>query len=262
MRNDAAVVLQLFRAVRHNLLAWLQAALDYDVGALGAVDDDIHYMNRVVGLWSTAARCADASASAALTTRTLTARTLTTRTLTARTLTCTAGCVCACAAPRNRGITGRACVSAAGTTCRSCSAGCTVRTGTTASGALTSAALTTGTGSSRSATSGLRLGAIDHVDERAVIAGLDGSGRDHERVDAVFKHQVNVDELVWVERVVLIIEDGLQLRCAGGGVDLVVHGQQGTGCEFYSVCAVPRLGNRPARHACVETPQAGSLPGA
>ena len=125
MRNDAAVVLQLFRAVRYNLLTWLQAALDYDVGALGAVDDDIHYMNRVVSLWSTAARCADASASAALTTRTLTARTLT----------CTAGCFCSCAATRNRGITGRACVSAAGTTCRSCSAGCTVRTGTTASGA-------------------------------------------------------------------------------------------------------------------------------
>ena len=78
-----------------------------------------------------------------------------------------------------------------------------------------------------------------------------GSGY-YQRVGAILKHQTDVHELVGVQSVVGVVEDGLQLGCAGGGVDLVIDRKQGAGGETSCVGAVPRLG-----HQLVAAPHLG-----
>ena len=74
--------------------------------------------------------------------------------------------------------------------------------------------------------------------KRTMQAALDGSRRDHQRVGPVFQHQVNVDELVGKQDRILVVEDSLQFVGAGGGVDLVVGGEQVAGGQLLHVAAV------------------------
>jgi len=74
--------------------------------------------------------------------------------------------------------------------------------------------------------------------KRSLQADLNGCRRHHYCVGPVFQHQVNVDELVGKERLVLVVEDGLQLVGSGGGVDLVVGGQQQAPGDLLHVAAV------------------------
>ncbi len=82
---------------------------------------------------------------------------------------------------------------------------------------------------------------IHHIDEGALLAILHGDVRHDDLIGQRVHQQVHVDELLRKERVVLVVEDRLQPRGAGGVVDLVVDGHQHPGCQLLRVVAVIRL---------------------
>ena len=87
----------------------------------------------------------------------------------------------------------------------------------------------------------LRRVGIDHPHIRALIAALDRRRRHHQRVGPLFHHQMNVDELVGKQRLVLVVEDRLQLVGSGGGVDLVVGGEQIAAGQLHRIALVVGL---------------------
>src|SRR5580704_10090785 len=73
---------------------------------------------------------------------------------------------------------------------------------------------------------GRRRTGVHDEDVVALIAVFDGRCGDDERVRTLAEDEADVDELVGEEPAVLIVEDGLELRGARGGIDLVVDGEQ------------------------------------
>ena len=68
--------------------------------------------------------------------------------------------------------------------------------------------------------------AVQHPHEMTVIAHLQRGGRDDYRILLGINQHTGVDELVREQRVVLVVETGLQFDGAGGGVNLDVEAQQ------------------------------------
>ena len=76
------------------------------------------------------------------------------------------------------------------------------------------------------------------VDIRSLRSALDGwRGHDREIVLGV-DEQVHVHKLIGKERIVAIVENGLQLVRAGGGIDLIVNGKKLAGGNFLCIIAV------------------------
>ena len=82
---------------------------------------------------------------------------------------------------------------------------------------------------------------IHNIDERALLAILDRHVRDHELIGQRIHQQADVDELLREERVVLVVENRLQLRSARRAVDLVVEGHQHPGRQLLGIVAVIRI---------------------
>jgi len=72
---------------------------------------------------------------------------------------------------------------------------------------------------------------LNQIDKRSGRPALNGNGGNNGHVALRIKPQLHIHELIWKELMVSVIEDGLQLGCAGGGVDLVIHGQQVSRCN-------------------------------
>ena len=64
---------------------------------------------------------------------------------------------------------------------------------------------------------------VHHVNERALLAILNRHVGDHELIGQRIHQQPDVDELLREKRIVLVVEDRLELGSAGGVVDLVVE---------------------------------------
>src|SRR5208337_1383347 len=73
---------------------------------------------------------------------------------------------------------------------------------------------------------------LDDIYERTLLAALETSRRDHDRIAQSIDEQLGVDELIWKQRVVLVGKGRLELDRAGGLIDLVVGREQGSGREF------------------------------
>src|SRR6185437_9104909 len=79
---------------------------------------------------------------------------------------------------------------------------------------------------------------VDDEDVVALIAVLDGSGGNDDGTRALAEDEANVDELVGEKRAILVVEDGLELRGSGGGVNLIVDCEQRAARDFVRVGAV------------------------
>ena len=79
---------------------------------------------------------------------------------------------------------------------------------------------------------------VHHVDERALLAILHCHVGDDQLIGQGIHQQPYIDELLREERIVLVVENRLQLRGAGGIVDLVIHGHQRAGRQFFGIVAV------------------------
>lgn len=82
---------------------------------------------------------------------------------------------------------------------------------------------------------------VQHPYEVALVAHLQGGGRDHHCILFGIHQHAGVNELVGEQRIVLVAEAGLQLDGAGGGVNLVIQAEQRAAGDFLLVGAVPGL---------------------
>src|SRR5579875_4190196 len=72
----------------------------------------------------------------------------------------------------------------------------------------------------------------------ALRATLNGRCWNDRGVRALAQDQPHVDELVGEKLIALVVENGLELGRAGGGIDLVVDGEQGAGSDLVVVVAI------------------------
>ena len=83
---------------------------------------------------------------------------------------------------------------------------------------------------------------FDDVDVGGVGGSLDDGTGDQGDSVLLLHQQAHIDELVGEETVGAVIEIGAQAERTGGGVDLVVHRDEGPGADFGGVGAIPGFG--------------------
>src|SRR5207302_10137128 len=91
------------------------------------------------------------------------------------------------------------------------------------------------------------------IHEGTLIAPLNGGRGNDGGILLGVDQQPRIHELIVPQSTILIVEDGLQAKGAGGLIDLVVYGEQGARGDFRSIVAAQGqyLQGRAGSHAVV-----------
>jgi hypothetical protein len=83
---------------------------------------------------------------------------------------------------------------------------------------------------------------VDNIDESALLTVLNGDIGYDQLIGQRVHEQTYIDELLREERVVLVVENRLELGRASCIIDLIIKGHQLAGCQFSRIIAIIGIG--------------------